>query len=84
MIIQKYKPHALGLSEANLFFNTDRSLVQIEDYELHICDTITNPDLMVSRVVVYTHKSVNTKIRRDLMDDRISTCLLYTSPSPRD
>ena len=73
MIIQKYKPHALGLSEANLFFDTDQALVQIEDYELHICDTITNPDLMVSRVVVYTHKSVNTKVRRDLMDDRIST-----------
>ena len=76
MIIQKYKPHALGLSEANLFFDTDQALVQIEDYELHICDTITNPDLMVSRVVVYTHKSVNTKVRRDLMDDRISTLWL--------
>ena len=65
-IIAGHQPHMLGLSEANLWANHDQHLVQHADYNLHVCSTIDNPELAVSRVVVYTHKSLVVKRRPDL------------------
>ena len=72
-IVEKYHPHILGLSEANLYSHHDPDKVQIPDYTLHMCPTMTNPQLGVSRVVVYTHSSLVVKMRPDLMNNRISS-----------
>ena len=72
-IVNGLHPHILGISEANLKHNHDQNLVQLEDYILHTCPTITNPNLHTSRVVVYTHKSLVVKLRPDLMCDSYSS-----------
>ena len=72
-VIERYRPHILGLSEANLFQYHDPNKVQIPEYTLHTCPTLSNDQLRVSRVVVYTHNSLVVKSRPDLMDDRISS-----------
>ena len=69
-LVAKYHPLILGLSESNLFSHHDLSNVQLPEYTLHTCPTISNPDLGVSRVVVYTHQSLVVKFRPDLMDQR--------------
>ena len=75
-IIGGHKPHVLGLSEANLKRDHDLTLVQHEDYNLHTCPSIDNPQLNISRVVVYTHKSVVVKRRHDLEDSTVSAIWL--------
>ena len=75
-LIQQHKPHVLGLSEANLFKHHDMSKVKIPDYELHHCISLNDPDLQVSRVVVYTHCSLVVKVRDDLMDKKFSAIWL--------
>jgi hypothetical protein len=72
-LIDKYHPHILGLSEANLHSHHDENNVQFPDYTLHTCPTINKPLLEVSRVVVYTHNSLVVKLRPDLMNDSISS-----------
>ena len=69
-VIANHHPHVLGLSEANLRSDHDLGLVQQPDYDLHLCPTSSNPALGISRVVVYTHKSLVVKRRADLEDDR--------------
>ena len=68
-IINGLHPHILGISEANLNQNHDQNIVQLEDYTMHTCTTINNPNLLTCRVVVYTHKSLVVKLRTDLMCD---------------
>ena len=75
-IIASYRPHLLGLSEANLKNTHDVTLAQHVDYQLHTCTTMSNPDLGISRVVVYTHKSLIVKRRTDLDDNSISAIWL--------
>ena len=75
-IMSNHHPHILGLSEANLFDVHDQSLVAVQDYDLHLCPTITNPSLKVSRVVVYTHKDLIVKLRPDLMCNTYSSVWL--------
>ena len=75
-IIENYKPQVLGLSEANLRHEDNLDDVQLQDYNLHTCPTINNPIHGVSRVVVYTHKSLIVKPRPDLMDPWISAVWL--------
>ena len=75
-IIQAHKPHVLGLSEANLWNNHDPANSYLTDYELHTCSTANNPNLNVSRVVVYTHSSVIVKRRPDLENNTISSIWL--------
>ena len=72
-LISKVNPHILGVSEANLFKNQDHSEVRITDYELHTSLTIDNPSLGYSRIVVYSHKSIICKIRKDLMCEDYSS-----------
>jgi hypothetical protein len=71
--IAGFHPHIFGISEANLFRNHDLQDVQIADYNLHTCPTLSNPDLGYSRIVVYTHKSIVCKLRPDLMSDDYSS-----------
>ena len=47
-IIASYRPH-FGLSEANLENTHDVTLAEHEDYQLHTCTTMSNPDLRISR-----------------------------------
>ena len=60
-IIENHKPHVLGLSESNLRADHDLTNVQYKDYDLHTALSLHNHQLKVSRVVVYTHKSLVVK-----------------------
>ena len=75
-IVGGLHPHIFGVSEANLLHHHDQALVQLEDYNLHLPQTLSNPSLRVSRVVTYTHKSIIAKPRSDLMSDTISSIWL--------
>ena len=72
-LVNKYHPHILGLSEANLHSWHDQDKVQLPEYTLFTCPTLNNPSLQVSRIVVYTHSSLVVKLRPDLMDNTISS-----------
>ena len=60
-IISNHRPMVLGLSEANLYKNHDKSLAEIPGFKLHYCPTMNNPAYGVSRVVVYTHGNLVSK-----------------------
>ena len=75
-IMDNHKPHVLGLSEANLKAEHDQANVQFSDYELHTASSLQNQQLKVSRVVVYTHKSLVVKRRSDLENENISSIWL--------
>ena len=75
-LIAGHHPHILGLSEANLRSNADLSLVQHADYEVHTAPTLLNPELGISRVVVYTHSSLIVKRRAALEADTLSAIWL--------
>ena len=75
-IVSGLHPHIFGISEANLLQNHDQTLVQLTDYDLHLPKTMSNPNLKTSRIVTYTHKSIITKPRPDLMSDTISSIWL--------
>jgi hypothetical protein len=55
--------YILGLCETNLKKDVDISLVQHQNYQLHVAKSINNPDLGIARVVMYTH-SGSQKERR--------------------
>ena len=71
--IAGFHPHIIGISEANLHSHHDLQEVQIADYNLHTCPTLSNPELGYSRIVVYTHKSIVCKPRPDLMGSGTSS-----------
>ena len=75
-LIQEQKPMILGISESNLFQHHDLSYCSLKNYELITADTISNPAVKVSRVVVYKHESITAKVRHDLMDPRFSSIWL--------
>ena len=55
-IIGTHKPHILGLGEANFRHDHDLADVQQAGYSLHLDSCVSNPDLGMARVAVYTHK----------------------------
>ena len=71
-----YQPDVFGLSEANLFRHHDQLKVQIPGYWLYTCPTLTNPNLEVSRVVVYIRDNLVVKPRPDLMNNEVSAIWL--------
>ena len=75
-IVNSIHPHIFGITEANFFKHHEEDKIRIQDYEIITANTINNPNLNVSRVVVYKHKSVVSKTRVDLMDDNISSIWL--------
>ena len=74
--IGNHHPHILGISEANLHNHQRKENCDIEDYSLITCKTIDNPNLLVSRVVVYKHSSLVAKLREDLMSEWFSSIWL--------
>ena len=76
MSLKKYSPHIIGISEANLLKNHDISEVQIAEYELITSTTMDNISLQYSRVVVYKHSSIISKVRKDLMSPDFSSIWL--------
>ena len=72
-VVKKYSPHILGISEANLLKSHDLSEVQIPEYELITSKTMENISLQYSRVVVYKHSSIISKVRHDLMSPDFSS-----------
>ena len=75
-IIAEYKPHILGISEANHHAHHSLDDVQIDDYNLYLADTLNNPELNISRVAVYVHKDIIVTVRDDLMTDSFSSVWL--------
>ena len=75
-VINQYKCHILGISEANLFKHHDLNDVQIDNYKLYVCNTLNNPGIAASRVVVYVRNDVHCTVRQDLMDDKFSSIWL--------
>ena len=72
-VISCYSPHIFGISEANLLAKHNIDDVQIQDYELITAKTMENPRLQYSRVVVYKHSSIISKVRTDLMSEEFSS-----------
>ena len=72
-IIDKYRPHILGISESNFYSRHCIDDVKIDNYDLYLADTLKNPDLNVSRVAVYAHKDVVVEVRNDLKTDDVSS-----------
>ena len=72
-MIDTFRPHLLGMSEANFWKNRDIEDIQIENYNVK---SIENPNYQVSRVFVYTHKDLSVKICHDLMNDTFSSIWL--------
>ena len=75
-VVEEYTPHVLGLSEANLRQGDSLEDVQLENYTLHTCPTMENPNHRVSRVVAYTHRSLIVRPRPDLMSPLVSAIWL--------
>ena len=71
--VKKVKPALLGVSEANLHQATDLSLVQLPGYTLLTANTLNNPNIQMSRVVMYLGEGLQGKLREDLMSDQFSS-----------
>ena len=50
--IAEYRPHILGISEANFHSSHRLEDVQIDNYNLYMADPLKNPQLNISRVAV--------------------------------
>lgn len=72
-VISRHHPHIFGVSESNLLKKHKLEDVQIPDYELITAQTMENPQLQYSRVVVYKHSSIISKVRSDLMSNQFSS-----------
>ena len=75
-MINRHNPHIFGVSESNLLKKHKIEDVQIPDYELITALTMENPNLQYSRVVVYKHSSIISKVRKDLMSNEFSSIWL--------
>jgi hypothetical protein len=75
-LISEHRPHVLGLSGANFYNTHDIADINQDGYDVHLASTISNPQLNVARVVVYTHQSLRVKRRLDLENDTISSVWL--------
>ena len=71
--ISRHHPLIFGVSESNLFKSHCMQDVQIQDYDLITAQTMDNPKLQYSRVVVYKHTSIISKVREDLMSNEFSS-----------
>ena len=72
-LVSALHPECLGISESNLKSCQDMTKVQLPGYQLFTSKTINNPELNISRVVVYIKDRLNCKLREDLMDDSFSS-----------
>ena len=75
-IVERHKPHILGLGEANVRHDHDLEDLQLTGYSLHLDSCINNPQLGMARVAVYTHDSLRVKRRADLEDETVAAVWL--------
>ena len=71
--VSRVKPAVFGVSEANLHHTTDLALVQLPGYTLITANTLKNPKIHMSRVVVYLSEGMLGTVREDLMSDDFSS-----------
>ena len=72
-VVSQLSPSILGISESNLKNSHDLAKVQLPGYQLFTSNTLHNPQLKISRVVVYVKDELNCTLRQDLMDDSFSS-----------
>ena len=77
--VSRMKPSVLGISEANLHYTTDLSTVQLPGYTLFTAKTLKNPQLKMSRVVVYLSEGMSGKVMEDLMSEEFSSIWIEMS-----
>ena len=75
-IMDRHKPHILGLGEANFRNDHEIDAVQVPGYTLHIDSSINNPALGLARVVVYTSNILRVKRRDDLENSTVAAIWL--------
>ena len=75
-LIEKERPHILGISEATLKSTDNEAEIQIQNYNVFHASTLINPKLNTSRLSVYVHKDLNVKVRMDLMNNTFSSIWL--------
>ena len=75
-IIDKHKPHILGLGEANFRGDHDIDSVQVPGYTLHIPSIVQRPGQAMARIVVYTHHLLRVKRRWDLENENVAAIWL--------
>ena len=75
-IMDRHKPHILGLGEANFRNDHEIDTVQVPGYTLHIDSSINNPELGLARVVVYTNNILRVKRRDDLENSTVAAIWL--------
>ena len=76
-VIDKHKPHILGLGEANFRLGHDIADANVQGYHLHLHSALDRRDLgNTSRVAVYTHELLRVKRRRDLESDEVAAIWL--------
>ena len=75
-LVEQHKPMIFGIGEANVTADHDLKDVQLVDYNLHLASSIKNPNMRISRVVVYTHKKLVVKKREDLEDEETQAIFL--------
>ena len=66
----------LGISESSYHASQDTGDIQLDEYELYLPKTISNPNIQTSRIAVYVHKDLTVKVRNDLMNDVFSSVWL--------
>ena len=76
LIISEVKPHVIGISESRIEKGHDLTEIALENYSFYMSNTYENINLNVSRLCVFVHNSVTTKVRHDLMSDSFSSIWL--------
>ena len=61
-VISNYKPHIIGFSEVCYSAVHSVDQTKIDDYKVYFAKTLDNPSLEVSRVTVYVHNDVQSKL----------------------
>ena len=75
-IISEEKPHVIGISEAQFENSQDINDLRIEKYSIHFSDTLSCPNLNISRIAVLVHEDITAKVRHDLMNKTFSSIWL--------
>ena len=70
--VSRVTPVILGISESNLHRSVDLSSVQLPGYTMFTAQTMVNPRIRCSRLVVYVCEGVAATLRTDLMSDEFS------------
>lgn len=76
LAIREINPSVFGISEANLDSGEGYKEVEIEGYDLIFTKMMSEPTMKYSRLVTYIKKSLEYKIREDLMSKHCSTVWL--------